>query len=141
MHLTYLLIVTAITEVATGLLLLVLPSIPFGLLLGVSVAAPEALLVGRVAGAALLALGVASWLARSDKQGCAVLGVLTGVLIYDGAAAALLAYAGAALGMAGLALWPAVVLHAVLAVWCLVCLWRKIRGQSLLRLALGKQLR
>ena len=32
------------------------------------------------------------------------------------------AYAGLAVQMAGPALWPAVVLHTVLTIWCLLCL-------------------
>jgi hypothetical protein len=96
--------------------------VPLALLLGLSEAAPETLLVGRVAGAALLAIGVASWLARGDSAGPAQLGVLIGILIYDGAAAALLGHAGLVLGFAGIALWPAVVLHTALAGWCVLCL-------------------
>jgi hypothetical protein len=130
MHRAYLLLLTAFTEGGTGALLLALPSVPLALLLGVSGAAPETLLVGRVAGAALLAIGVACWLARSDKEGPAPLGLLIGVLIYDGAAAVLLGYAGLALRMAGIALWPAVVLHTALAVWCVACLRVKPRGVS-----------
>src|SRR4051812_42915981 len=99
MHRKWLLIVTAYVEVGTGLFLLVLPSIPLALLLGVSQAAPEATFIARVAGAALLAIGVASYLARSDQHGPAQLGVLTGVLIYDVAAVSLLAYAGSVLRM------------------------------------------
>jgi hypothetical protein len=128
MQRAYLLLVTAFIEVGTGLALLVLPAVPFALLLGISVAAPEALLVGRVAGAALLAIGVSCWLARGDRRGPAQLGLLTGVLLYDGAAAALLGYAGLVLGMAGIALWPAVVLHTALAVWCALCLWVRPPG-------------
>lgn len=129
MHQAYLLIVTAFIEVGAGLALLILPSGPLALLLGESVTAPEALLVGRLAGAALLSLGVASWLARADQEGPALSGLMTGILIYDGAAAALLGYAGFGLRMAGVALWPAVVLHTVLGIWCVVCLWVKPRGE------------
>jgi hypothetical protein len=68
MHRTGLLIVTVFAEAGTGLLLLFLPSILFSLLLGVSEAAPEAVLIARVAGAALLSIGVTCWLGRSDKQ-------------------------------------------------------------------------
>jgi Kef-type K+ transport system membrane component KefB len=125
MHRSSLLIVTAIVEVGTALFLLFLPSIPLALLLGVSEAAPEAVFIARIAGAALFAIGVTCWLARSDQHGPAQRGVLTGVLIYDLAAAALLAYAALVLRMAGIALWPAFVLHAGLAVWCIVCLWNK----------------
>ena len=31
-------------------------------------------------------------------------------------------YAGLAVQMAGAALWPAVVLHTVLTIWCILCL-------------------
>ena len=113
---------TALLEVGTALLLLFVPAVPLAVLLGVGEAAPETLLVARVAGAALLAIGVACWLARNGEPGAAQLGLLTGILIYDIGAAALLVYAGLGLGMVGLALWPAVVIHAALALWCLLSL-------------------
>jgi len=122
MHRAYLLIVSAIAEGGTGLLLLVLPSVLLSLLLGVEKAAPETMFVARLTGAALLAIGVACWLGRNDHGRPAQLGLLTALLIYDAAAAALLAYARLALSLAGLALWPAVVLHAALAAWCADCL-------------------
>src|SRR5262245_11824974 len=122
MHRESLLIVTALVEVGTGLSLLIVPSVPLELLLGVGEASPGVILVARVAGAALLALGVASWVGRSDNRSPAQLGLITGVLIYDAAAAGLLAYAGLSLRLVGMALWPAVVLHLALAVWCVVCL-------------------
>jgi hypothetical protein len=118
-------ITTALLEVGTGLLLLFDPTIPLALLLGIGESAPETLLVARVAGIALLALGVACWLARNDGRGAAQFGLLVGILMYDGGAAALLAYAGLGLAMVGWALWPAVVLHTVLAVWCLLSLRTK----------------
>jgi hypothetical protein len=130
MHQEKLLIVTGFLEVGTGLSLLLLPAVPLALLLGLSVSAPEALLIGRVAGAALLALGVASWLARYDQHGPTQTGLLTGILVYDVAAAVLLAYAGLVLSLVGVALWPAVVAHTALAVWCAACLWAKPRHSS-----------
>jgi hypothetical protein len=114
--------VTAFLELGTGLMLLLVPAIPLALLLGVREAAPETLLVARVAGAALLALGVASWLARDGEQSAAKRGLLIALGIYDVAAAALLAYAGLSLGMVGMVLWPAVAIHAGLAVWCVASL-------------------
>jgi len=75
-----------------------------------------------VAGAALLAIGVASWMARADTLTPAQSGLLTGLLIYDATAAILLVFAGTVLKMIGVMLWPAVALHAVLAAWCLSCL-------------------
>ncbi len=41
---------------------------------------------------------------------------------------ALFAYAGLVLSMVGIALWPAVALHAALAVWCVVYIRERPRG-------------
>jgi hypothetical protein len=120
----YLLTVTALAEAGIGLLLLSLPGVVLDLLLGVLSAAPEALFVGRVAGAALLAIGVTCWLARGDREGPARRGVIAGVLTYDVAASGLLAYAGVGLGLTGPVLWPGVAFHAVMAVWCLALVRR-----------------
>lgn len=117
----YLLIVTALGEGGTGLALLVAPAVVFLLLLGVASPAPEALVVGRLAGGALLAIGVTCWLARNDGSS-AQPGLLTGLLVYNVAAAVLLAAAGSSLGVTGIVLWPAVGLHAALALWCVYCL-------------------
>jgi hypothetical protein len=130
MHRPSLLIVTAVGEVGTGLLLLVFPSVLLALLLGVDQASPEVTSVARITGAALLALGVACWLGRADQHSPAQLGLLTGVLTYDVAAAGILAYTGLYLRLVGIALWPAVVLHSALAVWCVVCLLVKPRGEG-----------
>jgi hypothetical protein len=120
MQTKWLLSVTAVAEAGTGLCLLVLPDVPVALLLGLTQVAPETLLVGRVAGAALLGIGIASWLARNDRRTPAQRGLLAGILLYDVAAAGLLGFAGHTLNLVGPALWPAVVLHAALAAWCVV---------------------
>jgi len=117
-----LLVVTACVESATGLCLLFMPAIMFAMLLGLENATIDTTLVGRIAGAALLAIGVASWIARADALTHAHLGLLTGILVYNAVASILLAFAGAVLRMIGPLLWPAVALHAVLAIWCLSCL-------------------
>jgi hypothetical protein len=126
MHRTCFLIVTAFGEAGTGLVLLVLPSAPLTLLLGTDQASPEVTSVARLSGAALLAIGVACWLGRSDKASPAQRGLVTGVLIYDVAAAVILAYAGLFVGLVGIALWPAVALHAALGIWCFACIWNKV---------------
>ncbi len=112
-----LLTLTAVAEAVTGLVLLAYPPIVVRLLFGADISG-VGVVISRIAGAALLAIGVACWLARNDPGRPAQLGLLTGVLIYDTAAAVLLAYAGLFLDMAGIALWPVVVFHAALAFWC-----------------------
>ena len=116
------LLVTAVVELVTGIFLVILPGRPLALLLGADQPAPETLLVGRWAGVALLAIGVASAMTRNDSGSAASRAVLAGILTYDVAAAVLLIYAAIVMLMVGPALWPAVVLHAALAVWCVLCL-------------------
>jgi hypothetical protein len=119
-----LLTLSAMVEVPTGLALIAVPSIVVRLLLGSPLDTSAAAMLGRVAGAALLALGVACWLARTDTQSRAARGLVAAMLFYNFAVAALLAFAGLGLGLHGVALWPAVLLHAAMAVWCAACLRR-----------------
>jgi len=81
--------------------------------------------VARVGGAALLSIGVACWLARNDHQSRAAAGLIAALLLYNIAAVAVLVYAGVGLALFGIGLWPAVVLHVALAVWCIACLRTK----------------
>ena len=99
------LIFAAICEVATGLALLIVPSLVGQLLLGERLAG-VALPVVRVAGLALIALGIACWPGLS----------LVGMFTYSTLVALYLAYLGFAGGLGGVLLWPAVALHAVLTI-------------------------
>jgi hypothetical protein len=117
-----LLIVTALLETATGLMLLLSPTLVTALLLGATLDAPAALVVGRVAGAALLSLGGACWLARNDGPNRALRGLVAAMLLYNSVAVAVLASAAAGVGLVGVFTWPTVALHAALAVWCIACL-------------------
>src|SRR5712672_245757 len=114
---------TAFIEAATGLALIALPAIVVRLLLGAEISGAS-IPLGRVAGAALLALGVACWLARDDSQSLTARGLVVAMLMYNIPATAILAFAGIGLGLHGVALWPSVVLHAAMAVWCGACLRR-----------------
>ena len=118
-----LLALAAVVEAATGLALIAVPGFVVRLLLGAEISGAS-IPLGRVAGAALLALGVACWLARDDTQSRTARGLVVAMLVYNIVATAVLAFAGIGLGLHGVALWPAVVLHAVMAIWCIVCLRR-----------------
>jgi hypothetical protein len=117
-----LLIVTALVETATGLMLLVSPPLVVGFLLGASLDAPAALIVARIAGAALLSFGCVCWLARNDGPDRAMRGLVAAMLLYNSVAVAVLANAGAGARLVGVLTWPAIALHAALAVWCIACL-------------------
>ena len=117
-----LLIVTTLVETPIGVMLLLSPSLVARFLLGVSLDAPAALIVGRIAGAALLSLGGACWLARDEGPSRARRGLVAAMLLYNCAAGAVLANAAAGLRLGGVLMWPVVALHAILAVWCIACL-------------------
>lgn len=97
------LILAAVGEAATGAALLLVPSLVGQVLLGSELTGISAI-VGRVAGIALIGLGVACWPGPPR----------TGMLIYSAAVTFYLAYLGLSGGATGLLLWPAVVLHAAL---------------------------
>lgn len=97
------LLFAAVAEAATGLALFFVPSVVGLLLLGqelTGITVP----VARVAGIALIGLGIACWPGPP----------LAGMLIYSAAVALYLAYLGFAGTVTGVLLWPAVVLHAIL---------------------------
>jgi len=105
--------------------LLAVPPLVASVLLGGAFDAPAGLAMARVAGVALIALGVACWLARNDAQSHAARGVIIAMLFYNAGAVAVLAHAGLGLGLSGIGVWPVVLLHAALTAWCLACLWAK----------------
>jgi hypothetical protein len=97
------LLLAAVGEAATGVALLIVPSLVGQLLLGeplTGVATP----VARVAGIALIGLGIACW------PGPPRIGMMT----YSGLVTLYLAYLALAGGPSGILLWPAIVLHIVL---------------------------
>jgi hypothetical protein len=124
----FLLISSAFVETATGLSLLCFPDLVLFLLLGLERSAGETRLVGRFAGAALLAIAAACWMGRNEPRGAAQRGLFAALMIYNPAAALLLGWAGAASEFDGVLLWPAVGLHAVAAAWTVVgVLWPAYR--------------
>ena len=107
-----------VVEFLAGLALLLMPAMALAILLGTPQPAAEAVGVSRLAGVALLAIAVmCGWRAGDGPSR----GLLAGLLTYNAGACVVLAYIGAGLGLSGPLLWPAVLLHAALTVWTLVC--------------------
>ena len=112
-----LLVLTAVAEAATGLALIVVPSVVARLLFGAELSG-AAVAVARVAGCALLSLGLACWPGKTPS-----LAAIRGMTVYNVLAAAYLAYLGVFGEWVGVLLWPVVVLHAILSLllgraWC-----------------------
>jgi hypothetical protein len=99
-------------EAATGLVLMVDPSMVATWLIGAEVSG-VGIVLGRCFGVSLVALGTACW------PGGARVGsgspAFRGMLAYNVGIALYLAYVGAAEHLGGPLLWPGVVLHAVVA--------------------------
>ena len=93
---------------------------PVSILFGSSIDNTTGLLVGRVAGAALLSLGVACWLARHDEKSRTATGIVIAMLLYNITALVILIYAGSIIHQSGMGLWPAVAIHVVLTAGCIM---------------------
>jgi len=106
---TNILALSAAAEAGTGLLLLAWPSIVGQLLFGSEISG-VAVIMSRIAGIALIGLGVACWPGNSAFPS------LNGMLSYSMLAMLYLIYIGVRGEMIGLLLWPAVVAHAILVV-------------------------
>ena len=95
-------------EAVTGLGLLVAPAVVAKLLLGSEIFG-TAIVVGNVAGIALISLAIACWPRRETVSG----GAYFAMLIYNLLVALLLAETGPTAAARGILLWPAVVEHFV----------------------------
>ncbi|MCI0388188.1 MAG: hypothetical protein MOB07_05395 [Acidobacteria bacterium] len=115
--------VTAAGEAVTGIALLVSPPIVVHLLFGAEIAG-AGIVMSRIAGIALIALGIACWpgadTTRSSSQ------AYGGMLTYSALTTLCLAYVGLAGESTGKLLWPAAVVHVILTV-VLALAWSKRR--------------
>lgn len=94
---------TAVLEAATGLAMLSLPSLVASLIMGSPLDTAAALTVARVAGVALLALGVACWLARHDEHASAATGLISAMVLHNAGIFTVLVYGALVAGLSGIA--------------------------------------
>jgi hypothetical protein len=111
----------AVLEGATGLVLMIHPVLVAHVLFGEAVSGAGKVL-SRVAGIALLALGVACWPGR--EAGSASARSTGAMLTYSLLVTLYLVYLGVVAHLAGILLWPAVVVHAVW-IFLAVAAWRR----------------
>ncbi len=108
-----LLVLAAAGEAATGLVLLVYPPIVTRLLFGAEIA-NAGIVMSRIAGMSLIALGLACW--PHQDAGNSTTHALQGMLSYSLLVTLYLGYLGATGEWAGILLWPAVAVHAVVTI-------------------------
>jgi hypothetical protein len=115
-------VVAAVLEASAGVALAAWPAAVVALVFGSPLSTDVGVAIGRIAGVALLSLGVACWLSRNDEHSRAATGLIRALLLYNGAAVAVLAHAGMVSGLLGVALWPGLILHVALVLWCIASL-------------------
>ena len=101
---------SAIVEVSTGIALLVVPALVIRLMLG-SELDQTSLAIARIAGAALLSLGLST---RETPQYVARFTTRAGMCIFNLLAAGFLANFAIVDGLAGVLLWPIAIFHGVI---------------------------
>jgi hypothetical protein len=118
------LVFTTVVELGTGLALLAVPAIVVRLLLGAELPG-VGIVAARCFGIALLALALACWpnrrMAENDRAG------FRGMLVYNALIALYLVELGTAARMEGMLLWPAAILHALVA---LALVWTGRRSSA-----------
>jgi hypothetical protein len=106
------LVFTTLVELATGAALIAVPGIVVRLLLGGELAGPG-VAAARCFGVALLALTLACWPGRRADAGDR--SAFRGMLVYNALIALYLIELGTVARMEGMLLWPAAILHALVA--------------------------
>ena len=125
-----LLILTALFEGLVGVGLFLMPVLVVSTLLNTPLDTPGGLVAARLAGAAIIALAICCWQARDSQPTRAALGIVAALLFYNIAAAALLAYGGVRLGLQSIFIWPTIVAHSGMAIWCAALVWLAFRKEQ-----------
>jgi hypothetical protein len=112
-----LLIFAAVSEAATGPVLLWYPPIVISLLFGAEITG-AGIVMSRLAGISLIALGIACWPSNMSRR------ALYGMLTFSTLAMMYLAYIGV-IGGVGILLWPAVAVHAGLSILLVRAWWKE----------------
>jgi hypothetical protein len=121
----WILYIAAADPTLTGLFMLASPWLFGQLILGADFSG-AALALGRIGGAAMFALGLASWPAGTAADPATAAN--RALLIYNVLATLYLSYVGGVAKMEGVLLWPAVAVHAALAILLALRLLVSARG-------------
>ncbi|PYS69491.1 MAG: hypothetical protein DMF69_16820 [Acidobacteria bacterium] len=119
--------ITAIFEGLVGIGLLVAPGLALSIFLNAPLETAAGLFVARLCGAAIVTLAICCWKASSFELRQAGISVVTAMLFYNFAAAAVFVYGAVRLGLQSPLIWPAIVAHVVLGAWCALLVWVSLR--------------
>jgi len=114
--------VTSMLEALAGLAFVIMPAKFILILLGTTVTDPSSLIIARLAGLALITIAIACWLSRDDGRSFVMAKAMT---VYNLCCVSLLVYALFFEQISGQGLWPAIMVHFVMMLWGVQCLWKK----------------
>ena len=123
--------VSAVAELGAAAALMVAPSAAARLVFGHGLDTAESEMVARIAGAALLSIALMCWLSTRRERAAPTI-VVAGLSTYNALVVVFLGDAAVVLGMHGLLLWPAILLHIGLLGWCVACLRPEVRPALIL---------
>jgi hypothetical protein len=132
MNVKLLLQVMAFINVMAGIAFIVFPVFLSWLVLGVSLSEPAAVVVSRIAGVAVLSLGIVCWMVASEGRSKPGKSLVTGLAIYNTLVMMVMVYSITIQDFTSSGLWVVILLHAILAGWC-------IRTAINMKIVSGKQ--
>jgi hypothetical protein len=119
MNVKLLLEAMAIINILAGVVMIVFPVFLSGAVLGVSLNEPAAIVVLRVAGVAILSLGIVCWMVASEGRSKPGKSLVTGLAIYNTLIMMIIAYTITIQNFTSPGLWVVILLHAIFAGWCI----------------------
>jgi hypothetical protein len=111
---------TAFFEAATGIALMAIPATIVPFLLGIPFDDDRLHVLSGITGVALVALAFLCW--SFKDAGKQAIPVVKALLFYNVSAGLLLLYGGLVLNLSGIGLWPAAIIHVILAIWSIATL-------------------
>ena len=119
-----LLTLTALLESGTALGLLIVPSVVTTIILGSPVDIKVALVISRISGIALLVIGIICWVNRNEEQNKSTKGLVGAIGLYNFGVIVVFVAAGLSPEPNGVGLWPIVVAHLIMGIWCVTIFLR-----------------
>jgi len=114
-----LLTLTAVLESGTGLGMLIVPSVVTTIILGSPVDTTVALVISRISGFALIVIGFVCWINRNGELINSTKGLVGAIGLYNFGVIVVFVAVGLSPEAIGVGLWPIVVAHLVMGIWCI----------------------
>jgi len=119
MNVKLLLEAMAVMSLVTGLLLILIPAFLSKIVFDNTPTDPAIFALARITGTAILSIGMICWMVRLEGRSKAGKGLITGLAIYNSLSMMVLAYAVIMQGFSTPGLWTMILIHAVMAGWCI----------------------